>query len=490
MRDRVQAFARRLYWPLVAVLLAGVLLRLWAILAFQPAILNSYDTTSYFFFARTQMFSDVLHPAGYMLFLRALHLLSHNLAFTIFVQHVLGLTTAMVFYLAARWVGATRGVALVPAAVICLNADQVFLEHIPMSEVPFTLLLAVSIAAVFWALRRERAGTAGKPDLLMLAAAGIALGVSVWLRTVSEVLIAVVGAWIAIAWGGSWRRRIGRGALFAAAGLAMVLVYMTAHAIYAGSFSSGAPLGWTLYGRVAPIADCRQFTPPKGTAGLCETTPSDSRPAGNFYTRTAASPAYKLFGPEPAHDDRVGAWARQVIIHQPLTYAGAVFNDFMRNFAPDYGTRRALDGSGQDELRFDNRQPQVEEGNIRVGDQWYDPIHLHVSRSVVDLSNYQSVFRTQGILVLLSLLLSIVAIALRRGPLRAPTALLFLIGLSLLALPDITIGYTYRYEVPPAGFLAAAGAMAVYMLAAGRASRPEPGPERAEPSTEPSPATV
>src|SRR5262249_13712694 len=226
MKQRARAFVAQLYWPLVVVLFLGILLRLATILAVQPAFLNSNDTISYFTYARTHVFDDILHPAGYMLVLRALHFVSRDLAFTIFVQHLLGLGTALLFYFSSRWVGATRGVALVPAAAVCLNADQVFLEHIPMSEAPFTLLITLAAAAaVFWVLRGERGGEAGKRDIAMLAAGGIALGLSIWLRAVSEILIVVIGVWIAIVWSGSWRRRILRGGVFAAGAIAMVLVY-------------------------------------------------------------------------------------------------------------------------------------------------------------------------------------------------------------------------------------------------------------------------
>ena len=104
-----------------AVALVAITLRVLLMVAYSPAILSFPDEASYVGAAAGKLFSNPFRPAGYALFLRAVHLFSANLEFTIVVQHLIGLGTAIAVYAIARRIGAGRWVALFPAAVVALS---------------------------------------------------------------------------------------------------------------------------------------------------------------------------------------------------------------------------------------------------------------------------------------------------------------------------------------------------------------------------------
>ena len=92
--------------------------------------------------------------------------------------------------------------------------------------------------------------------------------------------------------------------------------------------------GWNLYARVAPFADCAQFSPPKKTSVLCETTPIAARPGAFGYVWNANSIARRHFALNPKAPKLLGAFARQVILHQPADYLRAVVIDLARYLEP------------------------------------------------------------------------------------------------------------------------------------------------------------
>ena len=77
--------------------------------------------------------------------------------------------------------------------------------------------------------------------------------------------------------------------------------------------------GWVLYARAAEFADCRRFTPPGGTAVLCDRTPQ-SRRRGPGYYLYLGGPGRAAFGGPVSHDGTVRRFALAAIVHQPLDY--------------------------------------------------------------------------------------------------------------------------------------------------------------------------
>ena len=82
--------------------------------------------------------------------------------------------------------------------------------------------------------------------------------------------------------------------------------------------------GWNLYARVAPFADCRKFTPPDGTAILCEATPA-IEPARAIWLRLGSGiGSQKTFRAWTKTGRKLGEFAKRAIIHQPWDYVRAV----------------------------------------------------------------------------------------------------------------------------------------------------------------------
>jgi len=92
--------------------------------------------------------------------------------------------------------------------------------------------------------------------------------------------------------------------------------------------------GWNLYSRVAPFADCGKFTPPEGTAILCQERPPSKRPGPFGYVWDLESVPRKRFELGPKTGRKLGEFAKRAIIHQPWDYASSVLIDLVRFMNP------------------------------------------------------------------------------------------------------------------------------------------------------------
>ncbi len=133
-----------------AVFAAGVLLRLLFVIDYRPAFLGDPDVGSYVNAAHLGLFTNVYDPAGYPLFIRLVDFLYPHLLLLIVVQHLLGIATAALFYLAVRRVTGSRWLGLAPAALVLFDGYGVWVEHTPITETLFSFLVA---AALYLALR-------------------------------------------------------------------------------------------------------------------------------------------------------------------------------------------------------------------------------------------------------------------------------------------------------------------------------------------------
>lgn len=124
------------------VFVAGAGVRLWYMAQWRPAFLGYGDSAAYVSAAVGGFDYDTSRPGGYALFLRLGHAISAQLSYTIALQHLLGIATAALLYLAVRRATGSRWLGLMPAAVVLFDGFQVTLEHSPMSEALFTFLVA------------------------------------------------------------------------------------------------------------------------------------------------------------------------------------------------------------------------------------------------------------------------------------------------------------------------------------------------------------
>ena len=464
----VTDLAARVPIALAVLLLLGLELRAALWFAYQPAAMTSYDTLVYVGMAGDELFSDPARTAGYSILLRGLHLFSADVDVTILFQHLLGIATALLVYGSLRRLATPVWVAVVGAAAVLLSLDQIFLEHSLLTETPFTLAIAVVIYAGVRSLDEPRVlvsvfGRGVTSRHLWIVAAGVALGLSAWMRSVTVPAVPVLVLWFALAPGGPWRARIGRGALAGAAAVAMLLAYAGLQAAHNGYFGLTPSTGWAFYARTAQFADCTKFDPPAGTERLCEQTPPSARPGPDFYAWEPGSPARRLYGGQPNGNDELTEFARRAVTSQPLDYLRAVTIDSLRYFYPRLGARD-YSGVGFDVIDIDRRAPGVEE-EINAGiDAYYADEPLEITGLAGQLSDLQQVLRLQPWTMIVVTLLSLAALVLARGRLRAGIVLMLAISAALLIIPPATAIWSARYAVPVSGPLVGCAAVGAWLI--------------------------
>ena len=442
---------------LAAIVVAGLVLRVWISLAITPAGTNLSDSLVYVGMADNSLFADPIRQAGYSIFLRAAHVLSDQIELTIVIQHLLGIATALLLYAALRRAGAQVWAAAVAAAAVLLSVDQVFLEHSLMSETVFTFVLALSVYTATRALvagAERRIGPLSERAWWLLAT-GIAVGLLPWIRLVGLPLVAVVALWVLVALPAAGiRRRVAGSALVAVPALALLLAYAL------DSPSGLAPSsGWGSYARSAQFAECSRFDPPAGTESLCEDTPPDGRNGPDFYFFEPGSPAVQLYGAPPNGDDELGTFGRRAIVAQPFDYAEAVARDFSRYFFRPTEGRRAFTGPAYEALEVDRDSGLVEDDVAAVLNEYYEPEEYTIRSSASTLAAVQHVLRFHPALMLIAVLLGAAGLFWERGPRRALIALLLACSIALLLTPTMATTYGARYAIPVGGLLAAAGAL-------------------------------
>ena len=321
------------FWPagppgyvLAGLLLAGVGLRLVAVIGWWPTASTLDD--GYQLYAESNPFADPQHPAGYGLIVAALGALTREVAVPVLLQHLVGIASALLLFAATRRVARSEWAGLLPAAIVLLNPDQIFLEHSIMSESWAVLTVSVGLYAVV------RAFDDPDPWWRWPALAGGALALGVAIRTAG--LLAIPVAVLALllcrpqpfaAWRRHWQAPV------AAAGVAaaVLLGFATANATFGDRFGLGPSQGWYLYGRAAQFADCDRFTPPPGTEVLCEDTPASDRQGAYYYLFDPAAPAPRAYGGFGESDELVGEWAKRAIRAQPGDYLSTTW-EYLRAY--------------------------------------------------------------------------------------------------------------------------------------------------------------
>jgi hypothetical protein len=443
---------------LALALTSAVGLRLFATLAYWPAGLGRRDSAAYIRAAHYGLSKDTLDPSGYPLFLRLAHAVSSQLAFTVAVQHTLGLVSGLLLFLTVRRLGGPRWLALVPAAVVWFNGDQLFLEHTLLTEPLFTFLLsALAYAAVRCLDESSRT--------LWPAVAGGLAGALLAVRSVGLLVGPLFILWLALAlWrtGHPWLRGV------LAAGAAALLVVSGYTVVRHDATGRWLPVadggGWILYSRVAQFADCRHFDPPPGTRSLCESSPPQSR-GGQLYYEWMGGPARRAFGDPPAHDRLLRSFARAVVLHQPLDYLRTVGDDLRRYFDPTARVTRVGGGADADTITFLRERPRYDSQVMREARSYYRPFTVRVGAGTLLLSGYQQAMRVHGPVLTLLFLLALAGAWAAQGRVRWALVLLVGLGLYLLAFPVATTVYEWRFGIPGLGAIAAGGALGGWSVA-------------------------
>jgi hypothetical protein len=451
---------------LVALVATGVALRLLAAFAIWPVGLGIDDTAPYTTAAAHNLLSDVQAPGGYPALLAALGQITRQVAAVIIIQHLLGIIAALVFYAAVKRATGSGWLALVPAAGLLLDSDQIYLEHSVMAEGAFTIVLATVMYATVRVLERPESRA-------WAATAGALVGAGALMRSAAVALGAVIIVAILIS-GGPRRRRIVAAAVTAAATAVVLVAYALANLSYNHEFSIGPDPGWHLYGMVAHYADCTTFHPPAGTDALCQSIPPSARPGLNFYLYDPRSPARRTFG-YFKHDATVGAFARSVVLHEPGQYLRNVALNLAAYFVPSlypasYGD--PLGGQGlSPPLDWTRDNPQAQRlAQVMAG--FYTPFQERTRTSLRRLLGaWERVFRFGATLLVLASLLTLAGLLV---PGRRTLLVLFGGGgLCFLIAPSVIGEYSGRYTVPMVAPMLASAAIAAEVLWQRARARPQ-----------------
>lgn len=450
-------------YALVLLVLAGAVLRILASEASWPVLPVLGDSWPYAAYAEGDPLGNPQHPPGYSLFLALIGFVTHYVGAFVVLQHLVGIASALILFAAVRRLCGSPWPGVVAAAVILLGADQLYLEVQIMSETLFTLLLASLLYAVARALEEPRLWWPWP------AVTALLMALATMTRTSALFLIPIVALVLLMAQSRPWLPRWRPVLTFVVGVFVLLLGYASINSITGHPFGVTPSPGWHLYSRAAPIADCTQFTPPAGTAKLCETTPPDDRFGPDWYLYDPASPALRLFGPIGTEDEKFDAWGKQVVLHQPRAYLESLFPDVAAYFFPgSYGewkSGKGTDIDGQLSWAFagfpDETQASTQEGM----ETFFSPFDTHRRYRLINaFHDYQRIVRFGGTLLTISTILILIGLFVGSRRSRIAVLLLGVGGLAILILPIFASNYIGRYTVPPAGPIAAAAVIAAMSI--------------------------
>jgi hypothetical protein len=452
--------ALRPHWFFVVILAAGATLRALAWAAYRPALFYS-DSANYL--ANTYRVPNTAwHPLGYPVFLDVF-LFGHHIAVVTAVQHLMALADAVVIYVLLLRLGCGRFVATLAATPVLLDAYQVQIEQYILSETLFESLLVAAVAVALWPSRDGVRRLSAKRTAVVAALMG--LGVLVRLDALG--LLAPLAGWLLwSAWrqrgARSWRPVIAAGVAFA---LPLVLLLGLRGASGNGASITGTGPIW-LYGRVATFANCPADHIPASEKAMCPTEPLSHRPGAIWFQNSGDAPEWQFLDAHPGDTAPIEAFARRVIEHQPVDYLHAVGSDFVQQFRPT----RAQNPNG----------PEVVSWQFRLTLTPVDPTKP-VPQAMVDrygsgkatlnlglarvLRRYQHYGYLPGPVAAALLVLSLVALVLRRRHRFAPALFLMLAcAVVTVLVATATVLFSWRYVLPTLFLYPPAGAIAWTML--------------------------
>jgi hypothetical protein len=307
----------RRHWLISLLLLAGLVLRVLAQIAYRPALLY-IDSLKYLYGAWPG--ND---PLGYNVVLKAL-LLPGNLAFVVAIQHLLGLAMGVTLYLLLSRRGVPRWLAALAAAPVLLDGYQLQIEQTIMPDVWFEACIVAGLAVLLWRPR---------PTPRLIVAGGLLLGLSAPFAQVGQILILPALLFVLIVVTG-WRRKLIMGAALCVAFAIPIAGFSTREYIAGGHFSLAPAAGNTIYGRLAESADCATLQLPSYEKALCPPRALAIRLGPDGLVHNGASPDRTYVAPPGrTHAQMTDDFEHQVLVQQPLRVVAGILSDSVKLFA-------------------------------------------------------------------------------------------------------------------------------------------------------------
>ncbi|MBO0867103.1 MAG: glycosyltransferase family 2 protein [Micromonosporaceae bacterium] len=469
------------HWLFLVLFTFGLALRVLASIAYRPAIFFT-DSLATYLYKLPSLDPTGQNPVGYDILLLKPVLAIGNLFVAVVVQHALALAMAAVGYALAMRLGAWRWLAALGVAPVLLDAYQVQIEQNLMADTLFEAMLVAALAVLAWPVGPGRPRVGWRRVL----AAGLVLGAAVTVRQVGEPMFIPLVAFVALVARG-WRTRILLTGLAVASFALPVLGYATWYHHFTGRYDLTGVAGVTMYGRLAPVADCNKLNPPYYEVWLCPAMPAEKRAGPDWWAHDPSSPLSTYQPPDGSNPSkRLNDFNMRVIRGQPLDVARAVLADAVQVFQwgrPTWTNPDAWTERWRFQTFYPTYPPLVTVESItELTDQYGggDPtVVVPVGRF---LRWYQMhLGTTPGPVIALSMLAALAG-ALRRSQQRAPALLFLGSAVAVLFFADL-FEFSWRYQLPGYVLLPVAGVLGATGLLRRRPA-PQPAPAFPEPADE------
>ena len=449
------------------VLLVAAALRLVVMLGYPPAMFYP-DSYSYLNDAVTGV-PDNVRGNGYPFFLRLLMPL-HSFNLVSGLQALMGLAMGALIYAVLRRRGLPAWGATLCALPVLFDVYELQMEHLIASDLLFYTLVTVAVALLCFT---------DAPPWPVAAIAGLLTGYAATVRNVGEAMLVIVVAGM-IARRMGWRRILAA----AAAGIVPIAGYMIWYHSQTGQYAMNEA-GPFLYARVQTFAECSRMNPPANLRVLCDPRPPAKREPSQGYLWAMDQPLMKLANTTdnqleftPRYSKLSKQFAERAIIAQPLSYAKAVARDTLTTF--DWN--RVNDNNGNGNLMGTGTLFQFEK-HVGGIPPWITP-GSPAARGATELGGaneglprvtrpwapflwlYQHVYLRGPVwLAMIVIGFAGVVLGMRRGAWKerrwGGTGLLpWMIGVSLVVLPPMTAGFSYRYILAAVPALSLAAGLA------------------------------
>jgi hypothetical protein len=449
----------------ILVLVPAVLLRADAELGYRW---QAWFNDSFLYVQDTVHFNlDPTRVSGYSVFLKILEPL-HSYAIVTILQHLMGLSVAVMIYALARHrFGAPAWLATLAAVPVLYDGYEIELEHLILSDTPFLFVVMLAITLLLW----DPAG----PSTRRAAVIGLLLGLGVVLRSIGEPLLVLFVLYMIIK-RFNWRKLVATVAVAAVPVVAYAGVFDTEH----GQFAMSDATGVFLYSRVMTFAECSKMHVPTDELWMCTVQPPSERViAQNFIWRsTAHTPLDRIAGTTfaPLQNKLAENFAIRAIEAQPLSYAKAVAADTWRVF----GWKRQVFPNAQtyDEYEFLAQAPPIPTwDNAHLGRyNSYAAAYVRANPETQVVNPFAAIIRyyqeyvwLPGTIYGLILLAGLGGIVLAWRRLGGEALLPWAISAALIVVPAATAEFDYRYILPAVPFACLAAVMAFSPGTAGRA---------------------
>ena len=440
----------------VIAAIPAVLLRADAELGYRW---QAWFNDSFEYLANTVHFNlDPTRVSGYSVWLKILEPL-HSYALVTILQHLMGLSVAVMIYALARHrYGAPAWLATLAAVPVLYDGFEIQLEHLILSDVPFLFVLTLAMTLLLW----DPAGPSTRRSALI----GLLLGLAVVLRSVGEPILVLFALYMIIR-RFNWRKI----AAIVAVGVLPVLAYAGAFDIEHGQFAMSNATGVFLYARVMTFAECSMMSVPADELWLCTTVPPDKRPISQDYiwrsTRDTPLDRYQSPMFTPVVNKLAEDFAIRAVEAQPLDYARAVAADTWRVF----GWNRHVFPNAQtyDEYEFLAAAPPIptwDDANLgRYHSYAAAYVQGNPNTQVINpfaaiIRYYQEYVWLPGTIYGLILLAGLGGLAAAWRRLGGEALLPWAVSLALIVIPAATAEFDYRYVLPAVPFACLAAVMA------------------------------